>query len=977
MTKQPSVESPEKNGFKDTLNLPRTDFPMRPQPKIDDPAILARWQREHLYEASFEAHSGNDKFILHDGPPYANGHIHLGGAYNKILKDIACKGQRMSGKQVPVTPGWDCHGLPIELKVTKEYPGLAPQELRKQCRLYAQHWIDVQRDEFKQLGVLMNWEHPYLTMSPSYEAATIRAFGICFKNGFIKKKNKTVPWCASCQTVLAAAEIEYYERKDPSIYVLFSLEPTTIDKLLPSLKGKSVSFLVWTTTPWTLPLNRAVLLNATATYAVMQLNEQYILVAKPLVEKIAALLNVAPKIVQELPSTAFQGIEVEHPFIYGLTVPIILDPSVSLEDGTAAVHCAPGCGPEDYEVALKHNLEIFSPLSPNGRYTEGIKPQELEGMPVTDGQIWVLKKLQEQEKLLHKTSIRHSYPHCWRCRNGLIFRATQQWFLNLSHDNLRQKALDAIDLISFVPKRSRGFLEATIAGRLEWCISRQRIWGVPIPALVCKNCSYAYTSPEFIEKIAHGIEKYGIEYWDDVSLHEIMPKDVKCDSCTAQDFEKEQDILDVWFDSGISHYAVLYHNKELGYPADMYLEGLDQHRGWFQSSLLTSLAIEKEPCVKTIVTHGFTVDEKGHKMSKSLGNVITPQEIIQKFGIDVLRLWSSSIDFGSEAVVSDVLLKNIAEVYRRVRNTSRFLLSNLYDFDIDKDAINLDQMFIIDRYALEELFHVNLRVQAAYQETDFTAVFHQLADYCAKDLSAFYLDILKDRLYVEKADGRLRRSAQTACWYILDTLTKLIAPILSFTAEQVSDYYQKNKKVSIHLQEFNPLVDVWQMMARRSEIGVSFINWYPYKAPLVDIMDQMRALAFHAEREKQWALLMAIRSVVLKALEAVREKGDIKHSLDAQVMLHIALPNQEQHLLDMFFNAISKSGQILTDFFKEFFIVSQCELRSNGEGLAPSKEVPGLSVAVQKADGVKCPRCWQWHTGKSEQHLCDRCAGIV
>ncbi len=925
--------------FKDTLNLPRTDFPMQANPKIEDPVMIKRWEDQNLYEMVAEFNKGQENFILHDGPPYANGHIHLGHAYNKILKDIITKAQRMMGKHAYVKPGWDCHGLPIELKVTQEQPGLAPQELKSACRVYAQKWIDIQRQEFKALGVLMDWDHPYTTMSYDYEAATLRAFGIFVADGYIERKNKTVPWCPSDQTVLAAAEIEYHDRKDPSIYVLFPLEQSTVERALPQLTGKEVNLLVWTTTPWTLPLNRAVLVRPDTNYVVLDVNGVYVTVAKQLADKVCGLVKAEKKIVAEFNSQELQAIgpKAQHPFVEGLIVPVILDDSVSADDGTACVHSAPGCGPEDYEVGVKNNLEIFSPLSPDGKYTSGIEPQDLVGMSVTDGQIWVIKKLASLNRLFFKQTITHSYPHCWRCHQGLIFRATKQWFCDLSKGGLKQRALDAVDTITMLPETSKNSLKAALSGRLEWCLSRQRIWGVPIPAFVCTKCDYTYVTQGLIDRVAKNVEKHGIEYWDTVVPQELMPAGFVCPLCKGTEFKKEQDILDVWFDSGVSHYAVL--KDKIGFPADMYLEGKDQHRGWYQSSLLTAMVLEGTAPMKTIVSHGFTVDEKGRKMSKSLGNVIAPHDMVAQLGTDGLRLWAASIDYADDAVVSPVLMQNVKEVYRKIRNTCKNLISNLYDFDIHKDAVPLEKMQMIDRYALQQLAQVNKAVIEHYNQIDCTAVFHKLADYCAADLSAFYMDIAKDRLYVEKSDGLARRSAQTAYWHIVDGLTKMMAPILSLTAEQVSDYYQVNKSRSIHMQHFASC-------------------------------KHDAAIDMH-----QWQLLKNMRSAVLKAIEGLREQGIVKHSLEARVALFI----DEGSLLaalETIFQGARDQGQTVEDFLKELFIVSQVVMLPSATA-SQKTDVEGLYVDVAHAHGDKCPRCWNWDITTNEYKLCNRCQKVL
>jgi len=976
-------QTPEtKVSFKDTLNLPHTDFPIRSNAKIDDPAMVARWQSEELFSASFSHNKGKEKFILHDGPPYANGHLHLGHAYNKVLKDIVTKSQRMFGKHVPVTPGWDCHGLPIEKKVTESFPGLSHKDLKVACREYAAKWIDIQRQEFKALGVLMDWDRPYLTMGFDYEAHILKAFGKFVTDGYIERKNKTVPWCPTDQTVLATAEIEYEERKDPSVYVLFALEQKITDQMFSDLHGKSVNLLVWTTTPWTLPLNRAVLMRPSTEYVVLDVNGVYVIVGKALADKVAALLNVEKKISAEFNSDQLskQLPKVHHPFVENLMTPILLDNSVLVEDGTACVHSAPGCGPEDYEVGVKNNLEIFSPISPDGKYTKGIEPKELEGMSVADGQIWVLKKLTERNTMLFKTSIRHPYPHCWRCKGGLIFRATKQWFCDLSRNNLKTKALEATNTISTLPEKSINRLQATLEGRLEWCLSRQRVWGVPIPSLICQKCDYTYITPELVNKVADHVAQHGIEYWDMATEQELLPENFKCPSCKGTDFKKEQDILDVWFDSGVSHFAVLYDSPDLAFPADMYLEGKDQHRGWFQSSLLTSMVIEKEPAMRMIVTHGYTVDDKGRKMSKSLGNVVTPQQVVDKLGTDGLRLWVSTIDWSNDPVISDKLTQNVQEVFRKIRNTCRFLLSNLYDFDIALDSVPLDKMHVIDRYALQKLFQVNDDILKKYQAYDFTATFHALAEYSSVDLSAFYLDIIKDRLYVEKANGLERRSAQTACWYILDTLTKLIAPILSFTAEQISDHYQKHKKQSIHLQEFAQLQDVWELLKKKS--GYIDVQSQPFgrvTARNVGFGTSFDAhiSRFIIEQESQWDMLRNIRGAILKAIEPLREQGVIKHSLEARVIVFFdeGMPGRDQ--LHNFFTELQHAGQTIEGFFEEFCIISQFVMQHNTGDHLEQSEYKGMFIKVEKAQGDKCPRCWKWGQSDDADKLCHRCAKIV
>lgn len=938
MTDELHNEKP-KVSYKDTLNLPRTDFPIRPNAVQDDPILLARWQEQQLYAKASRVHEGSPSFILHDGPPYANGHIHLGHAYNKILKDIVTKARRMMGNHVLVVPGWDCHGLPIEIKVTQENPGLTGSALKKKCREYARHWIDTQRQEFKKLGVVMEWDKPYLTMDPAYEAAVIRVFGDCVERGYIERKNKTVPWCPSCQTVLAIAEIEYQDRKDPSIYVEFPLQPADARKLLPDVSNPQISFLVWTTTPWTLPLNRAVMLRPHTEYALIEHQGRYLMVGAALAHTVCQLASIECTIKRTIKAEQLEGLKVQHPFIAALQVPVLFDDFVSLDDGTAVVHCAPGCGPQDYDVAIKNNLEIFSPLSTDGKYTVGIQPGELEGMPIMEGQKWVLRTLVDNGRLFLKKSITHPFPHCWRCHNPLMFRATKQWFCDLEHANLKERALQAIETIDFFPVNARNSLRAALENRLEWCLSRQRVWGVPIPALRCTSCDKEYVTPELIKRVAQGVKTQGIEFWDTVSVKQLVDTSVKC-SCGKQSWEKEQDILDVWFDAGVSHYAVLCKAYGLTYPADMYLEGRDQTRGWFQSSLLTSLILHEAACMRAIVMHGYTVDEHGRKMSKSIGNVVSPQELINKLGTDGLRLWVSSIDYADDAIVSETLVKNVQETYRKIRNTCRFLLSNLYDFTKENDAVPLDKLPLLDAYALSKARALDEQCRAYYQQVNFTGIYHALNDFCAVFLSALYLDIVKDRLYIEKANGYERRSAQTTCWYLLDILTRTMAPILSFTAELISDEYQRNKQESIHLQLFAP---------------------YSAELPLT---------------ASYWELLHTIREALLKAIEEKRAQGLIKHSLEAALQLHLSLDKNEQQLLDQLITDLRRHNQTLASFIKEWMIVSQVTIADDANTL-PATIMPGLSALVTHAAGVKCPRCWQWSVSDHPQGLDKRCQQLV
>jgi isoleucyl-tRNA synthetase len=938
MAQKKSSESPSNGAglFKDTLNLPRTEFPIRADAKINDPIMLARWADEQLYTKATACHEGAKKFILHDGPPYANGNIHLGHAYNKILKDIASKSQRMMGFHTPVIPGWDCHGLPIELKVTQEHPGIAGVELKKACRDYAMGWINIQRDEFKALGVVMDWENPYITMSPSYEASILRAFGDFVDKGFIERKNKTITWCPTCKTALASAEIEYQDRKDPSIYVLFELDGATRTRVFPEI-DQPVNFVVWTTTPWTIPLNRAVMLRPGADYQLIKIKDQYLIIGAALAEKLANEVESEYEVVKTFKADELAGGQAQHPIVADLQVPVLLDNSVGLDEGTACVHSAPGCGPIDYEIGVKNNLEIYSPLTADGSYDEGIMPEELKGVSISDGQIWVIKRLAADGKLFYKKSIRHSYPHCWRCRNGLIFRATPQWFCSLEHDGVRQKALQATEDIAFSPEQGKNFLRATVENRWEWCLSRQRSWGVPIPALISVDGLQVYTNKDLIDKVAEKVATEGIEYWDRVSINDLVNDGIVPQDFPIDGYRKESDILDVWFESGVSHYAVIEQNPLLQFPADLYLEGIDQYRAWFQSSLLTSIVLNGCAPMHMIMSHGFTVDEKGHKMSKSLGNTVAPQDIIDKLGTDGLRLWVASIGNDGDAVVSDTLLSNVSQVLRKIRNTCRFLLQNLYDYDHATNAVALKDLYPIDRYALRQLAQLQERALRDYKAGNFTAIFHAVSDYCAVELSSFYGDIVKDRLYCEQVDGLKRRSTQTVFWYTLDALARLVAPIMSFTAEQVSDYYQQDKVDSIHLQKFADLSFVKDLFA-----GTDL-----------------------AAYDLQWKQLKDMRSAVLKAIEIQREKGDIKHSLEVGIKItYEKLGN------------FTILGDEPEQFLREFFIVSQVDFLGDDSALEKTA-VPGLYVLAAHAAGVKCPRCWQWDVQADDQDLCRRCQLVI
>ncbi len=934
-----AAEKPtEKLDFKSTLNLPKTDFPLRAETKKNDPLMLKRWEQDDLASAAQRCNAGAQKFILHDGPPYANGDIHLGHAYNKILKDIIAKSRRMMGCHAPVVPGWDCHGLPIEQKVSQEQPHVKGAPLMAACRAYAQRWVNVQRDELIQLGVLMDWQNPYITMAPAYEAATLRVFAKLVRAGFVERKNKTIPWCPTCRTALASAEIEYEDRTDPSIYVLFELEQNWVKENLPTITAP-VSLVVWTTTPWTLPLNRAVLLKEGADYQLIKAGGRFLIVGRALAEKFRAVLakagidDVSDQAV--VPASQFVGAQVHHPVVHGQLVPVIVDPSVALDEGTACVHCAPGCGPSDYEVAVKNGLEIYSPLTSDGRYARGIAPAELEGMLVADGQAWVQKMLETNGTLLFSGKITHSYPHCWRCHQGLIFRATPQWFCLLNHENAKARALNVIEQMAFYPAQGKNFLRATVDSRWEWCLSRQREWGTPIPALL-GDAGSVFIDADFIEKIADRVATEGIEYWSRVTIEELAQDGLLSKSFLTGNFKKETDILDVWFDAGVSHQAVLSVRPELVFPADLYLEGVDQHRGWFQSSLLTGIMLGVGTPTRAIMTHGFTVDETGKKMSKSLGNVIAPQQVIDAIGTDGLRLWVASVGNEGDAVISEQLIQNVGQVYRKVRNTCRFLIQNLFDFDPVQHAVTFDKLEPFDRYALRRLWLLSAQVIAAYERYDLTAVYKLLNEYCTVEISALYGDVVKDILYCDAANGPRRRSIQTAFSHILDTVVKLMAPIMSFAAEEASDYYQKGKTRSIHLQPFVQQKSIEQLFA-----GVDLERY-----------------------DREWDYLLSARVAIMKLIEEQRAAGLVHHPLEAVVTITVA----PEHLVTVVPD--------LAEFLQYFLIVSRVTRVPFCDGLVATA-VPGICARVERVAGVKCPRCWQWSDTTDARGLCARCQRVV
>ena len=922
--------------YKATLNLPKTAFPMKANLAKREPEILRTWEATGLYEQIRKASKGGPRFVLHDGPPYANGHIHIGTALNKILKDMIIRSRQMDGFDAPYVPGWDCHGLPIEHQVDLELGErkntMSQAGVRKQCRAYAEKFIAIQREEFKRLGVMGEWDNPYLTMSHSYVATIVREFGKFAIDGSLFKSKKPIYWCSACKTALAEAEVEYEPRTSPSIYVKFPFV-SDISGEISSLTGKKIYLVIWTTTPWTIPANLAVALHPDFQYVAAQVDggEVYIL-AKGLVESAMEVFGIKNyEILAEIDPKKLEHGICRHP-LYDRESLIILADHVTLDTGTGCVHTAPGHGREDYEVGLAYDLDIYSPVDDNGCFTEDV--DFFSGTFVFRANDAVIDRLTEAGMLINKGEIEHTYPHCWRCKKPVIFRATEQWFISMEKMGLRHKALSCIDQVTWIPSWGRDRIHGMIENRPDWCISRQRSWGVPIVAFYCKKCGSCLITQEIIDHVARLFEKQGADVWFDAETSRLLPEGTKCPECQGEAFEREKDILDVWFDSGVSHTAVLESRDYLTWPADMYLEGSDQHRGWFHSALLTAAGTRGRAPYQSVLTHGFVVDGNGEKMSKSKGNVIAPSEIIDRYGVEILRLWVAASDYQDDIRISEKILKQLTDAYRRIRNTSRFILGNLGDFDPETDVVPYSDMLEIDRFALHRLQELVKRSRAAYETYEFHSLYHALYNYCVLDLSAFYLDVLKDRLYTSPSGSRARRSAQTALNIIVDTLTRIQAPILVFTAEDVWAHMPKTnaRPASVHLAEL-------------PEVNEAFVD---------------------AKLAKRWEYLLALRGDVSKAVEEARGQKMIGHSLDAGVT--VSLP-------EVLLEAVKPTVEEL----RTIFIVSEVTIVS-GEGLDgayQSTSMPDLWIRIDRAAGEKCERCWihDLSVGVDEMHntICSRC----
>lgn len=925
--------------YSKTLNLPETEFPMRAGLPEREPEFLKYWEENKIYEKKQELHAGHKKFVLHDGPPYANGKIHMGTALNKILKDIIMKYKYAQGFDTPYVPGWDTHGMPIEHAAIKNL-GLNRHELdtlvlRKECHDYALKWIDEQRTDFKRLGVLGDWDYPYITMTHDYEAVQIHVFGEMAKKGYIYKGKKAVYWCPHCETALAEAEIEYGEEKSPAIFVKMPLVKD--NGMLPeAAQGKPAYIVIWTTTPWTMPANVAIALHPDFEYAWVECEGEILFMAKEMLEAVGKVCKKdLSNIIGTCKGKDMEYAECRHPFeTIDRKSLVVLADYVTLEAGTGCVHTAPGHGADDFETGVRYNLPIICPVDGSGKLTAEAGA-DFAGMFVFDANVPIIKYLAGLNRLFGKENIRHQYAHCWRCKNPIIYRATEQWFASV--DGFREEALNAIaNDVQWIPSWGEARIHNMVADRHDWCISRQRVWGVPIPIFYCEDCNEHLVNDDTINAVADLFAKEGSDAWWAHSAEEILPQGTKCPKCGGTHFRKESDIMDVWFDSGSSHAAVCKTRPELAWPADMYLEGSDQHRGWFQSSLLTSVATEGKAPYRAVLTHGYVVDGEGRKMSKSVGNTVAPQEVIAQYGADIIRLWAASSDYKADIRISKEILKQLSEVYRKIRNTIRYILGNTNDFNYETDKVEFKDMLELDRWALMHMQLLKKEVSAAYESYDFHVLYHAIHNFCSVEMSSYYLDILKDRLYAYKADSFERRSAQTAMYEIMLDLVVMIAPVLSFTMEEV-----------------------WQFMKKPASMpeSVFMMPWPECKEEYID-----EAL------ESKWDNFIEIRSEITRVLEGARRAKTIGHSLDAKVELHAT--GEALAILR------SVEGDLAT-----LLIVSQAKLV---EGLAGGVEATGredLKVTVQAAEGEKCERCWIYSdtVGKDAEHptVCARCAAAL
>lgn len=920
--------------YKDTLNLPNTSFPMKASLAQREPQMLAEWISKGVYQKIRAARSGSKRFILHDGPPYANGHLHCGHALNKILKDIIVKSKTLSGYDAPFVPGWDCHGLPIELNVEKKTGKagvkLSPSDFRKKCREYAASQIDIQRDEFQRLGVFGDWQNPYVTMNYTYEANIVRALGKIIANGHLQQGFKPVHWCIDCGSALAEAEVDYEDKASASIDVaFFAVDPQLfLDKVKLNLPRKPVIVPIWTTTPWTLPANEAVCLHPALDYVVVDARDRYFILAKELVEPVMARFNINDfTSMATVKGGVFDRLLLQHPF-YERQIPLVLGEHVTTDSGTGCVHTAPAHGPDDYKVGQAYELPLINPVLANGCYADDVPL--FAGLSVLKANDQVLKVLSERGVLLHHEMMQHSYPHCWRHKTPVIFRATPQWFIAMDKKDLRSSLMQEIEKVRWVPDWGKARISNMVENRPDWCISRQRAWGTPMPLFVHKKTRELHPNTvAFIEAIAQRIEQKGIDAWFDLDSKDILGED-------ASSYEKINDTMDVWFDSGVSHYCVLKAGEALGFPADVYFEGSDQHRGWFNSSLTTSVAMYGEAPYKTVLTHGYTVDAEGHKLSKSRGNYVALDKLIGQYGADILRLWVSSTDYRNEVSISDEIIKRNADAYRRIRNTARFLLANLFDFLPATDAVPVGKLVELDRYAIKRCQDLQDEITHAYEHYHFHLIYQKIHNFCAVDMGSFYLDIIKDRQYTTPVDSHARRSCQTAMYHIIQALTRWLAPILSFTAEEI-----------------------WQAIPGYKGESIFLESWYTHWPKVENVsLDE-------------WQQIHAIRDEVNKALENQRQAGVIGSGLAAEVTLYAAPKVQA---------LLTKLGDELRFILITSLAIVRPLDECKGKGFILNESL-GLAIDVKASSHAKCSRCWHRRedVGDNPEHkeLCLRCVGNI
>jgi isoleucyl-tRNA synthetase len=905
-----------------------------------EPDMLKFWGDKGIYPKIKLTRQGMPKYVLHDGPPYANGHIHIGHALNKILKDIVIRYKTMRGYYCEFIPGWDCHGLPVEhelfKKMNKRKADVSQVEFRKKAYDYAMGFVDVQRQEFKRLGIFGEWDEPYLTTDKSYESSIIRSLAGLVRMGYIYQGRKPVNWCYRCETALAEAEVEYENRVSPSVYVKFKMSDKGKKALPAAIRGKNNYILIWTTTPWTLAANVAVAVHPASEYIIVEADGENIIMASALLEKVCAKTGFKGiPVVASLKGKDLEGMSYEHPFGYRQGIVVLAD-YVSMQEGTGCVHTAPGHGQDDYNTGRAYGLEVIMPVDERGVFTE--QAGEFKGENVHKANGAIIDKLKGLGMLLFSETINHSYPHCWRCKTPIIFRATEQWFMSIDHNGLRGAIGSAIKEVNWVPGQGYERIRSMIDTRPDWCLSRQRYWGVPIPVFRCLRCKKWIADSVAIDHFAAIAERQGSGVWFETDIKDLLPKGYKC-ACGGIDFEKGKDIVDVWFESGVSHQGVLKKREGLEYPCSLYLEGSDQHRGWFQSSIITSMAIDNKSAFKSVLTHGFVVDGAGRKMSKSLGNVVSPQDIIGEYGADILRLWTAFSDYNDDIRISDEIMDRLVEAYRKIRNTARFMLSNLYDFNPRKDLVRYEDMRQIDKWAVSRARRLLRDTGAFYENFQFHKVYHNLYSFCIVDMSNFYLDIVKDVLYTFKDNSPQRRSCQSGLYIILEILAKVVAPVLVFTSEEI-----------------------WQSMpgaeGMPESVHLSFIG-------------DKQSFAIDDVLENKYKRLKQVRDTALKALESSRASGMIGSSLEAGIMLYA----QTDETYD-FLKANEKDLAAL-------LIVSQAGVEK-GHGPAASVEdddLPSIRISVGRAEGRKCARCWNFSqttgAGKTYPDVCSRCHDVL